>query len=72
MSDLTVAELARRYGVARSTVARAIGRARNVPGAAPPEPLNPGERQLRYPVDEMDQWWPRRPDGRGQHRKDAR
>lgn len=74
MSELTCAELARRYGVAPSTVARAIERGRRAAAVnpsvpAPPEPTNPGERQLRYPVAEMDAWWPHRPDGRGRPRK---
>lgn len=72
--ELTCAELARRYGVHRATVARAIERGQRAavedPSApAPPEPTNPGERQLRYRTDEMDQWWPHRPDGRGRPRK---
>jgi len=66
MNDLTAAELARRYGVARSTVTRAMSRARELragdPAAsAPPAPVNPGEPQPRYPADEMDAWWPTRP-----------
>lgn len=66
MGDLTAAELARRYGVARSTVARALTRAAerhhtDPTGPALPAPVNPGEPQLRYRVDEMDRWWPHRP-----------
>lgn len=69
MTDFTLAELARRYEVARSTVARAVERGREMHAAdasvpAPPQPVNPGELQLRYPVALMDAWWPRRP-GRG-------
>ncbi|MFC6080886.1 hypothetical protein [Sphaerisporangium aureirubrum] len=66
MPDLTAAELARRYGVARSTVTRALAVAAAahtedplVP--APPQPVNPGEPQPRYPSQEMDDWWVRRP-----------
>lgn len=74
MGDLTAAELARRYGVARSTVARALtqaaGRHRTDPTTpAPPAPVNPGEPQLRYPAGEMDRWWPHRP-GRGRPRRE--
>lgn len=54
MPDLTCAELARRYKVARSTVARALARE----GA--PGPVNPGEPQLRYRSEEVDAFWPKR------------
>jgi transposase-like protein len=73
MPDLTVAELARHLGVHRSTVASGIRRGRRAheqdPTApAPPDPVNPGEPQLRYPLDQIGKWWPRRPDGRGRPR----
>lgn len=76
-SECTAAELARRYGVARSTLARAVERGARAARAdpsrpAPPQPTNPGERQLRYPVAEMDAWWPHRPDGRGRPRSKER
>lgn len=67
MPDLTVAELARRHNVARSTMGRALrgGRA-TADGGGPadpgrPQPVNPGEPQLRYRSDEVDAWWPTRP-----------
>ncbi len=66
MPDLTIAELARRYGVSRSTVSRAVARSTSLHAsdpdryAAPPEPVNPGEPQLRFPSGDMDEWWPRR------------
>lgn len=71
--EMTCAELARRYGVHRATVARAIERGQRAAAVnpsvpAPPKPTNPGEPQLRYPVAEMDAWWPHRPDGRGRPR----
>jgi len=67
MPDLTCAELARRYGVQRSTVARALARAAELHARdpdgwpAPPQPVNPGEPQLRYRSEEVDAWWPTRP-----------
>lgn len=72
-TEMTCAELARRYGVHRATVARAIERGQRAAAVnpsvlAPPKPTNPGEPQLRYPVAEMDAWWPHRPDGRGRPR----
>lgn len=67
MPDLTCAELARRYGVQRSTVSQALARAAELHDRdpqmwpAPPWPVNPGEPQLRYRSEEMDAWWPNRP-----------
>jgi hypothetical protein len=63
---LTLTELGRRYGVAHSTVARAIARATDLHAAGhpvplPPKPVNPGHPYLRYPADAMDAWWPHRP-----------
>lgn len=52
MAEATAAELARRYGVARSTVKRAL--------TGVVEPVNPGEPQLRWCVDEVDAFWPTR------------
>lgn len=62
MPDLTAAELARRYGVARSTMVRALDRAARdpQPGERPPRPVNPGEPQPRYPSADADAWWPHR------------
>lgn len=66
MPDLTVAELSRRYKVARSTMARALSGGRTgQPGSAVPKPVNPGEPQLRYRSEEVEAWWPtRRSSGR--------
>lgn len=67
MPDLTRAELARQLGVAHSTVTRAIANGQRLHASdpetypAPPEPVNPGEPQPRYPSAEMVEWWPRRP-----------
>ena len=61
MPDLTVSELARRHGVARATMSRALsgGRAK-IPDPRRPLPVNPGEPQLRFRSDEVDAWWPTR------------
>jgi transcriptional regulator with XRE-family HTH domain len=60
--DLTVAELARRYNVSRSTVSRALtGGRTGRPGPGAPGPVNPGEPQLRYSAEKVDAWWPSRP-----------
>ncbi len=74
MPDLTCAELARRYGVARSTVIRALRHAGELHTAnsaypAPPAPVNPGEPQLRYPSEAADEWWRKR--SRWAHRRVA-
>lgn len=66
MREATCAELGRLLGVHPSTVKRALEngrlRAQQDPDAlAPPEPTNPGQPQLRYPVEEVRKWWPRRP-----------
>lgn len=61
MPDLTASELARRLGVARSTVTRALTGGRSgIPDPDVPAPVNPGEPQLRYPLDAVQAWWPKR------------
>ena len=66
MNDVTLAELARRYRVARPTVTEALERAaelhrQNRANTPPPAPANLAEVPPRYTVEEMDAWWPHRP-----------
>lgn len=61
MPDLTASELARRHGVARSTMTRALSGGRTgTPAPGTPKPVNPGEPQLRYRTEDVDPWWPKR------------
>jgi hypothetical protein len=58
--------LARRYGVDRSAVGRALARAaeaaRRDPAAPrPPQPLNPGEPTEVFDVAAFDAFWAQRP-----------
>lgn len=63
---LTRSELARRYGVYPSAVARAMDRAREAHDqdptvALPPQPVDPGQLIWRYLPAEFDPWWANRP-----------
>ncbi|MFE3502982.1 MarR family transcriptional regulator [Kitasatospora sp. NPDC059160] len=65
--SLTQAELARRHGVDRSAVHRALKTAWEKYDSAPdrlpkpPSPVNPGQPQPRYDPAEFDSWWHQRP-----------
>lgn len=73
-APLTKADLARRYGVSRSAITRALTRAHTVrqqdPTApAPPTPLNPGAPIEVFDATTFDTFWrDRRPRGRPQKR----
>ncbi|MFC1405706.1 MULTISPECIES: hypothetical protein [Streptacidiphilus] len=75
---LSAAELARRYGVDRSTVSHALKTARaahakDAANPAPPAPVvtGPGGRG-RYLPSEFDPWWAQRqPTGRPRKAQDA-
>lgn len=63
----TRGELAKRYGVARSTITRALALAHNAhqsdPAAhrPPPKPVNPDDAIPRYRLEEFDGFWAARP-----------
>lgn len=67
---MTTEQLADRHGVPRTTITRALARGHGAHRAsptvhpAPPEPVNPGGRPLRFDVAAMDAWWPQRPGSR--------
>lgn len=64
---LSRAGLARRYGVDRSAITRALQAAEDlharVPDGtpAPPRPLNPGESPELFDFEEFDRFWSNRP-----------
>lgn len=62
--QLNRAALARRYGVHRSSITRALQKAAKAHArdpsrtAAPPKPLNPGEPNELFDPDVFDAFWP--------------
>ncbi len=65
-TEMTRAQLARRYGVDHATLIGAMSAAHRRHAAGdtrtplPPKPVNPDEGRLRFSVAAMDAWWPRR------------
>ncbi|WP_431983926.1 hypothetical protein [Streptomyces qinglanensis] len=64
---MSLTELGQRYGVHYTAVSRALSAARRAHEAdptnrpAPPQPVNPEAKHLRYLPAEMDPWWAARP-----------